>query len=108
MTFLVVSVAPLLGRWAGKLLADAYGLFRLPPITISCSHEHEKLLAGSVSISAKTLYSIVTDVAASLERAGIRNWFSFLVTAATTFCPMWCKKRTLPNVECRSTRIENP
>ncbi|GGI76840.1 creatinine amidohydrolase [Saccharopolyspora subtropica] len=56
-------------------LADAYGLLLLPPITISCSHEHEGLpgLAGTVSIRATTLSAVVTDIADSLERQGIQR-----------------------------------
>ncbi|MHA6617209.1 creatininase family protein [Pseudonocardia sp. DLS-67] len=50
-------------------LAAAYPVFRLPPLTISCSHEHAAW-AGTVSISATTLAAIVRDVAASVERAG--------------------------------------
>jgi len=42
-------------------------------VTISCSHEHEGLLAGTVSITARTLYTVITDIAASLERAEIRK-----------------------------------
>jgi creatinine amidohydrolase len=54
-------------------LADAYGLFLLPPITISCSHEHEGLpgFSGTVSISAGTLIAVVDDIRASLARAGV-------------------------------------
>lgn len=54
-------------------LAATYDLLHLPPITISCSHEHEGLLAGTVSISARTLHAMVTDIADSLERSGIRK-----------------------------------
>lgn len=46
----------------------------LPPVTISCSHEHEGLLAGTASITARTLYSIVTGIATSLERIGVQSW----------------------------------
>ncbi|MDR7171766.1 creatinine amidohydrolase [Nocardia kruczakiae] len=51
-----------------KRLADAYDLFLLPPITISCSHEHEGF-AGTVSISAKTLMAIIDDIRESLRRS---------------------------------------
>lgn len=54
----------------GQSLAGAYPLLLLPPITISCSHEHAGW-AGSTSIRATTLATIVTDVAESLENAGI-------------------------------------
>lgn len=47
-----------------------YGLFLLPPITISCSHEHAGF-AGTVSISAHTLTAVVADVRASLAASGI-------------------------------------
>jgi creatinine amidohydrolase len=52
-------------------ISQAYGLFLLPPVTISCSHEHEGLPAGAVSISARTLAAIVEDVRQSLRRTGI-------------------------------------
>jgi creatinine amidohydrolase len=50
-------------------LADTYPLRRLPPVTISCSHEHAAW-PGTVSISATTLAAVVRDVAASVHRAG--------------------------------------
>src|SRR5918998_1170173 len=50
--------------------SDAYGLFLLPPITISCSHEHADW-PGTVSISASTLTAIIDDVRASLNTQGI-------------------------------------
>lgn len=56
---------------AGKV-ADTYNLLCLPPITFSCSHEHEGF-AGTVSISAGTLISLVSDIRASLARAGIQQ-----------------------------------
>lgn len=51
-------------------LADEYELFLLPPITLSCSHEHEGF-AGTVSISAATLINVIDDIRASLRRAKI-------------------------------------
>lgn len=50
-------------------IAAAYPVRRLPPITISCSHEHAAW-PGTVSVSATTLAAIVLDVAASVQRAG--------------------------------------
>lgn len=50
-------------------IADAYQLALLPPITISCSHEHSAW-RGTASLSAKTLYSLVTDVHDSVSRDG--------------------------------------
>jgi creatinine amidohydrolase len=51
-------------------LARAYPVMTLPPITISCSHEHAGW-RGTVSISARTLHHVVTDIAASLAASGI-------------------------------------
>jgi creatinine amidohydrolase len=51
-------------------IAAAYPVRRLPPITISCSHEHAAW-PGTVSISATTLVAVVTDIAASLLRSGV-------------------------------------
>src|ERR1700716_3443870 len=45
-------------------------VLELPAVTISCSHEHAAW-AGTVSISAGTLYAIVNDVAESLRRSGV-------------------------------------
>lgn len=53
-----------------KEVADRYELLLLPPVTISCSHEHVGW-AGTVSISAATLIAVVTDVAESLRQSGI-------------------------------------
>lgn len=49
-----------------------YGALQLPPVTFSCSHEHADF-AGTVSVSATTLAAIVTDIAQSLDRQGIRR-----------------------------------
>lgn len=51
-------------------LADTYRLFLLPPVTITCSHEHEQF-AGTLSLSHTTLTAIITDIRASLARSGI-------------------------------------
>ncbi|MEV2277044.1 creatininase family protein [Nocardiopsis sp. NPDC049922] len=46
-------------------LARAHPVRLLPPLTISCSHEHAAW-PGTVSLSARTLHAVVTDIAASL------------------------------------------
>ncbi|MEU5882542.1 creatininase family protein [Spirillospora sp. NPDC047279] len=51
-------------------IAAAYPVLLLPPVTISCSHEHAGW-PGTVSISARTLHAVVTDIAASLRRSGV-------------------------------------
>lgn len=53
-------------------IAAAYPVLQLPPVTIACSHEHGTW-AGTVSISARTLHAMVTDIATSLEASGIRK-----------------------------------
>ncbi|MGH3696424.1 MAG: creatininase family protein [Pseudonocardiaceae bacterium] len=52
-------------------LATTYNALLLPPVTISCSHEHEGF-QGTVSISSRTLIAIIDDVQSSLARSGIR------------------------------------
>ncbi|MFC7344979.1 creatininase family protein [Saccharopolyspora griseoalba] len=54
-------------------LATTYNLMLLPTIPFSCSHEHEGVLAGTVSIASTTLYAQVNDIADSLQRQGIRR-----------------------------------
>jgi creatinine amidohydrolase len=51
-------------------IGERYDVLPLPPITISCSHEHAAW-RGTVSISAATLYAMVNDIAASLRASGV-------------------------------------
>ncbi|WP_054044386.1 creatininase family protein [Alloactinosynnema sp. L-07] len=51
-------------------VAAAYPVQLLPPVTISCSHEHAAW-PGTVSISARTLHAVVEDIADSLRRSGV-------------------------------------
>jgi creatinine amidohydrolase len=51
-------------------IAQAYPVRASLPVTISCSHEHAAW-PGTVSISAKTLYAVITDVYQSLRHSGI-------------------------------------
>jgi creatinine amidohydrolase len=53
-------------------LATTYNLLLLPPVTMSCSHEHTGF-AGTVSISSRTLIAIIDDVQFSLARSGIEH-----------------------------------
>jgi creatinine amidohydrolase len=53
-------------------LARHYPLMVLPPLTISCSHEHAGW-PGTVSISARTLHQVVTDIIASLAASGVHR-----------------------------------
>ncbi|MFI9051885.1 creatininase family protein [Streptomyces sp. NPDC053427] len=56
---------------AERIAADRSVLL-LPPLTVSCSHEHAAW-PGTVSISARTLGAVVTDIADSLRRSGIHT-----------------------------------
>jgi creatinine amidohydrolase len=53
-------------------IAAAHRVQLLPPLTITCSQEHAAW-PGTVSISARTLIAVVTDIADSLRRSGVRN-----------------------------------
>jgi creatinine amidohydrolase len=53
-------------------LEAAYRVFVLPPVTISCSHEHHAW-RSTVSVSARTLAGIVTDVYDSVTGSGLRS-----------------------------------
>ncbi|GIH03254.1 creatinine amidohydrolase [Rhizocola hellebori] len=53
-----------------EALTREYGLFLLPPITVSCSHEHAAW-PGTVSISSATLHRVVNDIVDSLRRSGV-------------------------------------
>lgn len=51
-------------------VAAAHPVQLLSPVTISCSQEHAAW-PGTVSISARTLHLVVTDVFESLRRSGV-------------------------------------
>jgi creatinine amidohydrolase len=53
-------------------LSHAYPLLQLPPVTISCSHEHSSW-PGTVSISASTLYLMISDIYSSIARSGLTS-----------------------------------
>ncbi|HWM07640.1 MAG TPA: creatininase family protein [Actinophytocola sp.] len=53
-----------------RAIARAHPVLLLPPVTISCSHEHAAW-PGTVSISAATLYATVRDIADSLRASGV-------------------------------------
>jgi len=53
-------------------LASAYPLLQLPPITISCSHEHSEW-CGTVSISSGTLHSVIDDIYRSVTDSGLTS-----------------------------------
>jgi creatinine amidohydrolase len=53
-------------------LTARYRLLLLPPVTLSCSHEHAGF-PGTVSISAHTLIRLVADIRSSLDQSGVRQ-----------------------------------
>lgn len=53
-------------------LARAYGLFALPPVPVSCSHEHHAWRA-TVSVPSSVLASYVTSICDSVMRSGFRS-----------------------------------
>lgn len=53
-------------------LVSAYGVFMLPPVTLSCSHEHSAW-QGTVSISSRTLQLVIDDVYASVTASANRS-----------------------------------
>jgi creatinine amidohydrolase len=68
--YLPLSTDTLIACVIAREIADTYNLMLLPPVTISCSHEHADW-PGTVSISARTLHALITDVAESLTARGI-------------------------------------
>lgn len=67
---LPLATDSLIAAAIAERIASDYDLMLLPPVTIGCSHEHADF-TGTVSISSKTLHTIVTDVVTSLERADL-------------------------------------
>ena len=53
-------------------LASAYPLLRLPPVTVSCSHEHSAW-HGTVSISSSTLHAVIDDIYSSITDSGLAS-----------------------------------
>ena len=70
--YLPLATDTLIACAIARGIAAAYPVRRLPPITISCSHEHAAW-PGTVSISARTLAAVVADIAESARRGGIRK-----------------------------------
>lgn len=68
--YLPLATDTIVASVVARELARKYPVMVLPPITISCSHEHAGW-RGTVSISARTLHLVVTDVADSLAVSGI-------------------------------------
>jgi creatinine amidohydrolase len=70
--FLPLATDTIVASVITRELAQQYPVMALPPITISCSHEHTAW-RGTVSISARTLHQVVTDIAESLDANGVHR-----------------------------------
>jgi creatinine amidohydrolase len=70
--FLPLATDTVVAVTVAEAIGAAYPVFQLPPVTISCSHEHAGW-RGTVSISAATLHAVVTDIAASLRASGVHR-----------------------------------
>lgn len=69
---LPLSTDTLIASAIARRIADDFHLMLLPPVTLSCSHEHAGF-AGSVSVSSSTLRAVIRDIASSLSAAGVQN-----------------------------------
>ncbi|MFC8664212.1 creatininase family protein [Streptomyces sp. NPDC057199] len=69
-TYLPLSTDTLVACAIAQEVAAAFPVHLLPPVTISCSHEHAAW-PGTVSISSVTLHAVVRDIADSLRRSGV-------------------------------------
>ncbi|MEU6524231.1 creatininase family protein [Streptomyces sp. NPDC046924] len=70
--FLPLATDTLVACAVAGEIAGAYPVHLLPPVTISCSHEHAAW-PGTVSISSVTLHAVVRDIADSLRRSGVET-----------------------------------
>ncbi|MFD5539737.1 creatininase family protein [Streptomyces sp. NPDC127079] len=68
--YLPLATDTLVACAVAREIAAAYPVHLLPPVTVSCSHEHAAW-PGTVSISSVTLHAVVNDIAASLRRSGV-------------------------------------
>nr|WP_042196166.1 creatininase family protein [Kibdelosporangium sp. MJ126-NF4]CEL22442.1 Creatinine amidohydrolase [Kibdelosporangium sp. MJ126-NF4]CTQ89297.1 Creatinine amidohydrolase (EC 3.5.2.10) [Kibdelosporangium sp. MJ126-NF4] len=69
---LPLATDTIIASTVARALSETYPVLELPPITMSCSHEHAAW-PGTVSITAPTLYAVVRDIAESLRRSGIEK-----------------------------------
>jgi creatinine amidohydrolase len=70
--YLPLATDTIVASVIAREIGNAYPVMVLPPITISCSHEHAAW-RGTVSISARTLHQVVTDIADSLAASGVHR-----------------------------------
>jgi creatinine amidohydrolase len=70
--FLPLATDAVIAWTIASALAQAYEVRLLAPVQFSCSQEHADW-SGTVSISARTLVSLITDIADSLRGNGIEH-----------------------------------
>ncbi|MFB8771515.1 creatininase family protein [Streptomyces broussonetiae] len=68
--YLPLTTDTLVACAIAREIATVHPVHLLPPVTISCSHEHAAW-PGTVSISSVTLHAVIGDIAASLRRSGV-------------------------------------
>jgi creatinine amidohydrolase/Fe(II)-dependent formamide hydrolase-like protein len=69
--YLPLTTDTLIASLIADRICNDYDLFKLPPVTVACSHEHFGF-AGTVSISSTTLAAVVSDIWTSLRASGYR------------------------------------
>jgi creatinine amidohydrolase len=69
---LPLSTDTIVATQIASTVAQANDLWLLPPITVSCSHEHADW-AGTLSIPAATLIRLVEDIVASARAQGAEH-----------------------------------
>lgn len=69
-SFLPLTTDTIVAAAITAAISQRHNVLVLPPITVSCSHEHASW-PGTVSITHQTLSAIVTDIQASLKASGI-------------------------------------
>ncbi|MFR9800390.1 creatininase family protein [Streptomyces sp. MS06] len=70
--YLPLATDTLVACAIAREIAARHPVHLLPPVTVSCSHEHAGW-PGTVSISSVTLHAVVRDIADSLRRSGVRS-----------------------------------
>ncbi|MEN3583400.1 creatininase family protein [Streptomyces sp. ZYX-F-203] len=68
--YLPLATDTLVACAVAREIAAAHPVLSLPPVTVSCSHEHAAW-PGTVSVSAPTLHAVVRDIADSLRTSGV-------------------------------------
>ncbi|MET9371764.1 creatininase family protein [Streptomyces griseoflavus] len=68
--YLPLATDTLVACAIAREIAGTHPVHLLPPVTISCSHEHAAW-PGTVSLSSTTLHAVIRDIADSLRRSGV-------------------------------------